>query len=45
MVNPASGMDQSASLEQFPASFSPCPFSFLLKGVFVGFGMPKSPQN
>ncbi|KHF97254.1 hypothetical protein F383_36706 [Gossypium arboreum] len=23
MVNPASEMDQSASLEQFPASFSP----------------------
>ncbi|KHG05953.1 hypothetical protein F383_32795 [Gossypium arboreum] len=27
MVNPTSEMDQSASLEQFPASFSSRPFS------------------
>ncbi|KHF97966.1 hypothetical protein F383_37282 [Gossypium arboreum] len=38
-------MDQPASLEQFRASFSVCVSFLFLKGVFIGFRMPKSPQN
>ncbi|KHG00620.1 hypothetical protein F383_39017 [Gossypium arboreum] len=41
-MNPASEIDQSASLEQFPASLCVC---VCVCGLFIGFRMPKNPQN